>query len=391
MNSSLEYFRVLGDEVDRNWTIAGRDPHVLSHLASDALREIDVPEELGAQSILELLVDGSRLPKQRSSSDQFGQPPVVMYKRPDLEIQALIWMEGTTSIHQHGFDGAFRVIAGSSLHIPYAFDQVESLAEGHLVIGDLRPGSSDILLPGAVRPIVSGFEFIHALFHLERPSVTVVVRNRSSELPYPQYTYRLPGVGIDEQHVDDRFLMRLRGLNALHRIDRSEALRSASQIVLTQDLWSAIRTCDYWAYNFGEDVRFQELMDSLVTRAQPLAELIPAMYEEDLRRGRLLARRGMMQQAHHRLLLALIVNLPHREAIEIAIRQAYPGSDPDLLLLTWLEELSSPEYRGVSGLGLTVDQLDLLRRRLIGGGLQDALGEVASQWNPPPLLEKLFA
>ena len=44
---------------------------------------------------------------------------------------------------------------------------------------------------------MAGPEFIHSLFHLERPSMTVVVHNGSSGQPFPQYDYRLPGLGFD--------------------------------------------------------------------------------------------------------------------------------------------------------------------------------------------------
>jgi hypothetical protein len=34
-------------------------------------------------------------------------------------IEALFWVDGTTSIHQHSFSGAFQVLAGKSIHSRY--------------------------------------------------------------------------------------------------------------------------------------------------------------------------------------------------------------------------------------------------------------------------------
>jgi hypothetical protein len=388
---STTYFERLGDLVDQRWTTKGRGSEQLAEVATEALLEVPVPDDLTPSSILGWLAVGTSLPKQRSSSDQFGQPPAVMYKKKDLEIQALTWMDGTTAIHQHGFDGAFRVLAGSSLHVEHTFQQSQTLADGHLVTGTLGAGDPEILWPGDVRPIVAGSEFIHALFHLERPSVTIVVRNHSSDLPFPQYTYRLPGLGLDDFHTDDRLVMRLRGLHSLQRLDRTEAARVAREIVRSQDLWSAFKVCDYWAYNCGDGPAFQTLVDELADRACPMADLVRPMFAEEMRRGRILARRGMLTEQSHRLFLALIVNLPDRRSIHTAISQLYPDDDPDLVILRWVEELASPSYRGMSGLTLGVEQMEVLQTKLLDGGVDDALGEVASRWNPPSLLEKLFA
>jgi hypothetical protein len=387
----LAYFNRLGDRVDQAWTSAGRRPELLPDIATAALSELVVPDALSPEVILALLADGTELPKQRASSDQFGQPPAVVYRRPDLEIQAITWMEGTTSTHQHGFDGAFRVMWGSSLHVGYSFDQQETLAEGHLVAGDLTKLESEVLGLGDVRPIVAGPGFIHALFHLERPSVTLVVRNGSSNLPFPQYDYRLPGLGFDVLDHDDRLRMRLRGLHSLYRLDRDGAAALARDVTATQDLWTAFRVCDDWALAYGESETLSDLIEILAQRAQVFEELLPPVYAEEVRRGRLLSRRGLLRESRHRLFLALIVNLPDRASIHDALRQLFPGEDPGGLVIDLVEELASPAYRGISGLSMGADELIVLTAQLADDGNGDALGMVAARWKPPVLLETLFS
>jgi hypothetical protein len=387
----LAYFEQLGRLVEQRWTARGRHAQQLAEVATDALREVPVPDELTPTSVLGLLAVGSDLPRQRKSSDQFGQPPAVMFKSDDLEVQAITWMEGTTSIHQHGFDGAFRVLWGSSLHVRYSFATGETLSDGHLLAGQLTMEGPEILWTGDVRPIVGGFDFIHALFHLERPSVTIVVRNKSSDLGYPQYDYRLPGLGVDALYPDDRLLIRLRGLHSLHRLDRHAALDVALDVVGSQDLWTAFRVCDDWAYTWGGSTELDALVELLARRHGALAPLLEPMYSEEVRRGRLLTRRGMLRESRHRLFMALIVNLPDRSSIHTALNQLFPGEDADELVLGWVRELASPEFRGISGLSLGADDLDLLQRQLLEGGTDDALDVIASRWKPPALLEKLFA
>ncbi len=390
VDEGLAYFERLGGLIDQRWTALGRRPGQLTGVATDALGEVPLPDSLTPEAILGLLATGTGLPAQRPSSDKFGQPPAVMYRSDNFQVQALTWMEGTTSIHQHGFDGAFRVLRGSSLHVQYSFDDAETLADQHLVAGRLMMLDPEILWAGDIRPIVAGPEFIHALFHLDRPSVTIVARSRSSELPCPQYDYRLPGLGVDALHADDGVRMRMRGLHSLYRLDRQRALEVALDVIGGQDLWTAFQVCDDWAYTYGESSGLEALIEQLGRRHAVLGELLGPMYSEEVRRGHLLARRGLMRESRHRLFLALVINLPDRRAIHQAMEQLFPGEDPDRLILGWVNELSSSQYRGISGLILGPDELERLQGHLLAGETGHALGALASHWKPPPLLEKLF-
>jgi hypothetical protein len=98
----------------------------------------------------------------------------------------------------------------------------------------------------------------------------------------------------------------------------------------------------------------------------------------------------MLREPHHRLFLALIVNLPDRQSIRGAVSQAFPDEDPDLKILSWVRELASPELRGISGLTINEKELDLLQHRLGAPDAGAVLDLVAERWAPPSLLEKLF-
>jgi hypothetical protein len=387
----LNFFEELGRYVQQTWTTRGHRTIALSEVAADALRCIPMPEEVTPSRVLSLLALGTHLPKQRSSSDTFGQPPVLMYKAPNFEIQAIVWMEGSTSVHQHGFDGAFKLAAGSSLHVRYTFDRSETIADGHLVAGNLAIADSEVLRCGDVRTIQSGPDFIHALFHFDRPSMTIVVRNGSSDLPFPQYDYRLPGLGFDALYTDDRLRMRCRGLHSLYRLDRDGAAREALNIVLSQELWTAFRICDEWALTYGSSVELSKIIEALGSRSMVLSDLLAPMYAEEVRRGRLMARRGMLHESRHRLFLALVVNLPDRDSISRALAELFPNQDPALLIMDIVRELASPKYRGISGLNLREGDLNAMELRIRDNVVGNPLRDVAERWNPPSLLGSLFA
>jgi hypothetical protein len=385
--ANQRYFDELARAVDSRWTAAGRRDEQLTGIATDALEELAVPDTLDAVTVLDRLVRDDALPKQRKVTDQFGQPPTVLYLSSGLEVQVLTWIEGTTSIHQHGFDGAFRVLQGSSLHVQYDFEPSEELADGHLVAGALRMRNSEVLTAGAVRPIPAGPEFIHSLFHLERPSVTIVVRNKSSNLPFPQYDYRHPGLGIDIQAKDERLSMRLRGLRSMETVAPGHGLRVALDLVRTEDLWTAFRVVEFWFRMVSDDERFSDLAGALAARDATMGGLVEEMFGEQKRQARLLRRRGMLDQQPHRLLLAVLVNLPDPGSVAATMAALFPGREPTEVTMEIVDELASPQYRGLSGMHLSPESLVAVRTALQEDRFDDALSLLGDQWHPPSLAD----
>jgi hypothetical protein len=386
--ANRHYFEELGRSVDSRWSAAGGRDDQLATIATAALEELPVPEGLDAVAVLDRLARDDSLPKQRKVSDKFGQPPTVMYLSPSgLEVHALTWIEGTTSIHQHGFDGAFRVLQGSSLHVEYEFDRAEGLADGHLLVGDLRLRRSEVLTEGAVRPIPSGPGFIHSLFHLERPSVTIVVRNGSSNHPFPQYDYRHPGLGIDILERDERLGMRMRGVRSMEAVAPGDGLQVAIDLVRTEDLWTAFRVTEYWFNSVSDDEGFDDLAAALAARDATLGGLVVEMFGEERRQGRLLRRRGMLDQQRHRLLLAVLVNLPDPGFVAATMAELFPGRAPGEVTIEIVEELASPQFRGLSGMHLAPEGLAAVRTALLEDRFADALALLGDQWRPPSLTD----
>ena len=388
MTAALEgrrYFEQLGHLVDSRWTAAGRRAGDLPAIAGAALDELPVPDTLDVFAVLDLLARDDGLPKQRKVSDQFGQPPTVMFSSAGLEVHALTWIDGTTSIHQHGFDGAFRVLQGSSLHAEYTFDQSDQLADGHLIVGDLAMRRSEVLTKGAVRRIPGGPGFIHSLFHLERPSVTIVVRNGWSDLPFPQYDYRHPGLGIDILEKDERLGMRLRGLRAMEHLGQGAGLRVALDIVGTENLWTAFRVTEFWFRAISDTTGLDELAEVLARRDATLADYVDPMFGEQRRQMRLLRRRGLLEEQRHRLLLAVLVNLPDADSVSAAMAALFPGRVPSEVTNEIVEELSSAQYRGLSGMHLTAENREAVRTALRQDRFGDALSMLGDQWHPSSL------
>jgi hypothetical protein len=117
--------------------------------------------------------------------------------------------------------------------------------------------------------------------------------------------------------------------------------------------------------------------------------LAPAL-EYNAQMQRIILRRGMLHALHQRVLLALLANLPDAASITGVLEQLFPGEVPSCLLLDWVEELSSPALRGLSGLSVTKDHLAELRALPLEGREALVLGEIRAAWGESKGLAQLF-
>src|SRR6266853_1534338 len=121
------------------------------------------------------------------------QPPLTVYSGRDFRIEVLFWVQGVPAIHQHSFSGAFHVMHGSSLQTLWEFELREQVAL-RLALGRVSLKKAELLRKGDSRPIIAGKQLIHSTFHLDRPSLTVVVRTIGEIDKQPQYSYLPPTI-----------------------------------------------------------------------------------------------------------------------------------------------------------------------------------------------------
>jgi hypothetical protein len=150
-------------------------------------------EEL-LDELLTWIAEASELPRQNDLLGGFGEPPITLVQSGNAAIELLLWRTGRTAIHQHSFSGAFCVLDGSSLHCSYGFSSRYEL-DPRLLLGDVDLLQFEILTKGNARTILPGNKFIHGLFHLESPTITLVAR-RAEASTGTQFAYIRPHAAI---------------------------------------------------------------------------------------------------------------------------------------------------------------------------------------------------
>lgn len=386
-------FQALGDAIESAWSRKHYDERAFVDLATSMLSDAHLYERTSGDAILEWFIRAAAVPSQRAD-DNFGEPPLLMYQGRRFFIQVLYWLDGTTSIHEHGFSGAFGVLQGSSIESTFSFDLDERVSS-RVLLGRLSLTGVEYLRPGDVRPIEGALGDPHSLFHLDRPSVSVVVRTYQDPDAQPQYRYIQPGIAIDPFHADPILERKVQLLKVLHRSGDPRYDELAASLVGTGDFQLAFRVLEQAYEVYAGDDRFTALLGVARRNLGRLADWVVPALDESRRQAHLVDLRGRYRDADERFFLALLLNVPTIEGIREIIGHRHPGADADALIDGWLRRLSSDdEVLGVAFDDMTLamfrhaqrgaslpEILDRLDAEASSGRFQLSIARVASQYN----------
>jgi hypothetical protein len=336
------FFKELGRAVLARWKDENFSLTAFPEIAQTILSERPPSQHVDLnQLIRDFLLDDDQ-PAQSASG--FGQPELIVFEHPRFYIQILFWLDGTTDIHQHEFSGAFHVMEGSSVHSHFAFRNPEPIT-AHFRLGDLELIDTRLLETGSTVPIVSGGSCIHSLFHLDMPSVTVVIRTQSDPGTGPQFTYLPPHVALDPVQDDALTMRRKQLLDALERLGDPGYLELVLSMInqldfergffILQNAMPHLRGLDAW----------DEVWEAFAAKHGDLAKKILPTLEEIVRRDGIASLRSSIEWVEHRFFLALLLNVPRRTEILMLVAQRVSG-DPIEAILRWAEELTDDSESG---------------------------------------------
>ena len=327
----------LGARLEERWRAANYDKREFPGMACEALSQAQLPGRLSSDQLIDWGLTAMALPAQRDPEATFGQPPLTLFRGPRFHVDALHWIDGSTTIHQHAFSGAFQVLAGSSIETRYAFDPTRSF-DGHFVMGTLRVIGTALHATGDVTPISSGPSgLIHSLFHLDRPSVTVVVRTYRDDNAGPQFNFTKPGIGADPFFLEGNRDRVLQLVGLIRNIDHPSLERWVGDLVTRSDLHTAYRTLESCI-----TLTDRSLFDRLIDRVpDPAArEAFREAFEEKRRVSFLYSRRALVKDPELRFFLGVLLISTCRDDAFSFIRARRSATDPASQIAAWLRQLS---------------------------------------------------
>lgn len=339
------FFKEMGDAVLERWKQENFSLEKFPGIARAALdkrppaRQVNLPEFMRDF----LLIDAQPL---QTDSD-FGEPEIVVYSHPRFYIQLLFWMDGTTAIHQHEFSGAFHVMHGSSIHAHYAFEKTRPVTP-HLHVGNVRMKKIELLESGRTVPIVSGRQAIHSLFHLDSPSVTVVVRTQHDPGTGPQFNYLPPHIAIDPLHSDLLTTRRKQLLDVLEQVDDPGYAELVMKMIADLDFEGGFYVLQHCMGYLQQLDQWQAAIKAFEKKHRVLANGVAASLKEEVRRNVIKGMRSSITEPEHRFFLALLMNASTRADLLALVSRRFPLEAADSIVLRWLEELMEVSDEGVT-------------------------------------------
>ncbi len=353
----MKLFAELGEKVEKLWVDQNYDEEKFPEIASQALKEANLPEKVTAWEVMDWTLSQTHLPEQKDLPGRFGDPPITLYNSPRFHVDTYFWLEGTTSIHQHAFCGAFQVLQGSSIHSWYEFDRKERV-NSFTQIGDINLKLCEILKVGDVQEIWPGNQYIHSLFHLDQPSVTIVVRTHRSPLFLPQFDYRKPYLAMDPFFEDPDMVKKMQCITALIRskhpdVDKHIAgMLKKADFQMTYSILQSVR--GYLQGNHldkmfnvdGSKDRLSKFMAIVKNRHGEVGDVFEKVFAHQEKLNEIINRRHYITDAEQRFFLALLLNVAGRENIFALIKQKFADADPMDKTLDWIFDLSQTKVVG---------------------------------------------
>jgi hypothetical protein len=355
----MKEFSKLGAIIRQRWQAVSYDENLFPEIAADGLREADLPSKLTAWDVAQWALRETTLPVQHDLTARFGEPPLTVFHSARFRIDIYFWLQSTTAIHQHGFCGAFQVLLGGSLHSHYNFQQHERI-NFHCATGKIELNSAQWLKPGEIKAITAGANYIHALFHLDNPSATIVVRTNNLPLAQPQFEYLKPNLALDSYFEDADFARKKQLALMLVKAGKPESENLIAEFLQTLDFHTTIDALLllHRALNFAANKdapaavrareQFSRLLEIAARRHTALCEILPPVFEQQEREFEIVKRRDFVTNPNHRYFLALLMNLDGSANILPLVKERAPEQNAIETVLDWIDELGRTRIQGTN-------------------------------------------
>lgn len=355
--NALRSYEKLGITIEKRWALKRHSKAAFSKLATAALDEAALHRDFDLKTLMHSVARFPSLPAQVNMQNSFGNPPITVFSNDRFNIELLVWHAPATAIHDHGFSGAFTTLSGTTFQCRYTFS-VDKNYKDLFLTGTRRLAHAELVRPGDVHEIAGGAGLIHAVWHLPCPSVSLVVRTHQ-ESPN-QYGYLSHCAANSFAHrrlleTDASFNKRLAllaSLCAMEHPDRASFMREliagATPFTLFHFIEQYLRASRRLTQGEAKSI-FRLARGRHGAWVGPMQASMLAQRELG---GRV--QWDAIRDEGSRFLLALVLSIPQRAAIQRLVRDAYPGKNVETLIVDWTRKILDSEAVKLSNRSLAL-------------------------------------
>ena len=211
----------ISEEATCRWQKEDFDSNYFCNIVSDSIRNHWSDVKVTLEDILKNFSNVSRrVPQQRH---QFSDMQLVLFDNGILFAELLVWWNRGTSIHDHGFSGVLLQVNGSSLEFRYSASGKSISARGaidEIVLDEVvhtRCGDERVILPGRT--------LCHFVYHLEKPTVSLIFRTHIDQTLSPQQSYFPPFLVLSHESPGINLSKKIAVLRMLRDVDPDRHLQ----------------------------------------------------------------------------------------------------------------------------------------------------------------------
>lgn len=192
----IDSLRSLAARIDREWKSAGAKVAALPAIAARILEDAQPHREYDLASLAGWTISSRTFPQPCNPFGPQGPPAFTIWSNGRFFANIYAYTTPEVVIHDHDFAGAFTNLSGTTIHATYEFPDAERVApEVH--VGELAVREVEVVRTGDVRRIDPGRRFIHQVWHVDQPTVVLVLRTGPLPAPRRQFQYLRAGYATE--------------------------------------------------------------------------------------------------------------------------------------------------------------------------------------------------
>lgn len=178
----IDSLRKLAARIDSEWKSAGYRVSVFPAIAARLLEDAQPHREYDLASLADWTLSSRTFPQACNPFGPLGPPAFTIWSDERFFVNLYAYTTPEVVIHDHDFAGAFTNLSGTTIHATYAFADAERIVPA-VHIGELAVHEVEVVRQGDVRRIDPGRRFIHQVWHVDRPTVVLVIRTGPRSAP----------------------------------------------------------------------------------------------------------------------------------------------------------------------------------------------------------------
>ena len=331
----MDYFKEIGKKLSARCG-EGELGENFPELAAEVLAAFPVPAEVGIEFMADWALGRERLPERVNFHSGFGEPPLVVYEEPRFYAEVLFWFHGRTSIHGHGFYGAYQVLAGYSIEAQFAYHRDHEPVPG-IQVGALEPTALRLITPGDITRILPEEAFIHTVMHMGNPSLTLVIRNKGGLV---QFDYSMNGLGVNAYQDSQSHVRQAEVLSAFHAANPDGFETRLLEFLKTGSAHRMARVLKEMEHEIDEEFLVGEIHELAVERFGPLGELIIESLTRTISGNMIWDEVAGMDDPAIQLRTALLDLFPENQDLLAVVARTFPDREPADVLENWTDTVS---------------------------------------------------